>query len=151
MLLVTAVAALLALAVKSYPSPPTPFFAQFNAQRELQTVFQELGIKTGFSSGGGGSSSEGGDRRKQWDFASHQLQYPLDEVGQKFAARVESALERSDCVLQGKRKQQTNHGPRAFGYSYKRGATSGEFFAELVDLGEGNFHIHAFCFEFTKR
>jgi hypothetical protein len=150
MLLVTAAAAVLALAVKSYPSPPTPFFNQFDAQRELQDLFRELGIKTGSSSGSGGGFHGGGERRREWSFASHQTQHPLGEVGYQFAERVEAALQRAGCNIGARRKHGVNKSLKAFGYSYRRGATSSEF-AEVVDLGDGNFHIHAFCFEFTKR
>ena len=152
-LLVTAAAALLALAVKSYPSRTTDFFNQFNVPSELNNLLMdELHIYHGASMADEGGSWSHGAGRKRWSYASHQTKVPLSEIAGKFADRVESALDKAGCsILHRPRHITVGQGLSAFGYSYKRGATSGEFFCEFVDQGEGNYHVHAFCHEFTKR
>src|SRR5262245_23375953 len=114
MLLVTAVAALLALAVKSYPSPRTRFYYEFDAQAELQKLLRESGIQTGSSSGGGGGSSSSWEGRKHWSFASHQTKIPLGEIGHQYAERVEVALKRAGCTLQGSSRSGSNRSLAAF-------------------------------------
>jgi hypothetical protein len=153
LLAMTAAGALVALAVKSYPSPPTPFFGEFDAQTQLKQVMANLSIKPRSSGGGTSSSWDGGSGHKRWHFCSGRGDRQLGAVGFVFAQRVESELARHDCQIHGRSwsgnpKQQSLN---SFGYSYRRGATQGEFAAEFVDLGNGFFKMHAFCYEFTNR
>jgi hypothetical protein len=154
MLLVTAVAALLALAVKSYPSRPTEFFSHFNCLSEFHNLLMdEFHIYHGADMADEGRDSWAhGKGRRRWSYASHQTKVPLSEIAGKFANRVETALNNAGCSILHRPGHITiGQGLTAFGYSYKRGATSGEFFCEFVDQGEGNYHVDAFCHEFTKR
>jgi len=153
LLAMTAAGALIALAVKSYPSQLTPFFHQFDARDELNGLFADLGVKVGSSASGSRGSWSGGEGRKSWDFGSHQNQYPLGQIGFEYKKRVEARLRACGCMIKGSRRfgGRTEDSLSAFGYSDQRGATSGEFFAEFVDLANGNFRVDAFCIEFTKR
>jgi hypothetical protein len=153
LLAMTAVGALVALAVKSYPSSPTPFFHQFNPEVELRAVFQELGVKLGSGGGGSGGSWGGGSGRKRWDFASHQTDRPLGQIGYEYSKRVEAALQRHGCKVTGRHWDGDIRlrSLTGFAFSYRRGATQGEFVAEFMDLPDGHFRVHTFCVEITRR
>src|SRR5206468_3903910 len=140
----TAIAALVALAVKNFPSAPTPFFHQFDAAAELQSSLNDPSIRV--RDGGGSISFDPGSGRRQWDVSWHQNQRLSTEISDKYASRVEAALSRQGCKITGRRSH-----PTGFGYAYERGATSGEFFAEFVELGGGDIQLQAFCLECTRR
>jgi hypothetical protein len=146
LLAMTAVAALLALAVKSYPSPPTTFFRQFDSQASLQTLCNDLGIDMPSVRMSAGSSLGPGGGRRHWHVWSCQKQHPFAEISLEFAKRVKAEIVRHGCKITG-----SSLGSTSFGYSYQRGGTKGEFVADFVDLHDGNFALHAFCFEVTKR
>ena len=153
LLAMTAAGALLALAVKSAPAPPTPFFQQFDALAEINAILKELKITIGSSGGGSSSSFGGGSTVRRWDFSSHQADRPLGEIAAAFADRVEAQLVHRRCTITGRgtvgdRKKKQLSG---FSYSYEYGARRGDFIAEFVDLPNGDFRVYAFCVEFTRR
>jgi hypothetical protein len=149
----TAAGALIALAVKSAPAPATPFFQQFDALAELQTLFKEMKITIGSSGSGSSTTSGGGSEERRWDFSSHQVDRPLGEIAAAFADRVEAQLIRKGCTITGwgtagdRKKKQL----RYFSYTYRYGAKQGSLAAEFVELPNGQFRVYAFCVEFTRR
>jgi hypothetical protein len=155
LLAVTAVGALVALAVQSWPSPPSGFIRQFDPQAEFKAVGVKRGVKFGSSSSGASSSSGGGHTSKRWHFASHQDQVPLGSLAADFAARIEANLAAQNCRITGRSKSWTGRQQAGnlsgFGYSYRSGSQHGELVVEFVDLPDGQFRWYAFCLEFTKR
>ena len=153
LLAMTAAGALVALAVKSMPSPATTFFQTFDAMTELRVVLDELGVQPGSSGGGSAGSSHAWSRRRRWDYSSRQTTVPLGEIAVAYDARIQSLLDRHGCDIRGrgsagKREDKTLRG---FSYSYQRGATWGELWVEFVDDPSGDFRVYVFCNEFSRR
>lgn len=152
LLAVTAVAALIALAVKSFPSSPSPFVRQYNPEAEFRKLCMERGVKLG-SSGSGSSSSMGpGVARRRWHMASHQDQVPLGELMAAYSDRVEKSLQSQGCQITGRGWSGRNKRDLSgFNFSYRSGSQQGEFVVESMDLPDGQFRWYAFCFETTRR
>jgi hypothetical protein len=155
LLAVTAVGALVALAVQSWPSSPSAFVRRFDPQAEFKAICAKRGIKFGSSGSGSGSSSGGGYTSKRWHFASHQDQAVLGSLAADFADRVEAILVSQKCQITGRSKtwigSQNQRNLAGFGYSYRSGSQQGDLVVEFIELSDGQFRWYAFCVEFTKR
>jgi hypothetical protein len=146
LLAVTAVAALIALAVKSWPSSPSSFSRQYEALKDFDSLCKQEGVQLGTWGGGSSQSWRSGSSTRRWHFSSRQTTKPLSQLVAAYRQRVEATLIEHGCRVGG--RSRSNDG---FAFSYRSGGRQGEFIAEFIELPDGHFRMHAMCIEFTKR
>jgi hypothetical protein len=148
LLAVTAIAALIALAVKLLPSSPS----QFDPEVEFKKLCAERGINVAFSGSGSSTSLGPGQARRRWDFESHQDRVPLGQLVAAFRDRVEEVMRKHGCRIHGQGSSgPTDQDLSSFDFSYRSGSQEGELVVESIELPRGEFHLYVFCLEFTSR
>jgi hypothetical protein len=146
LLAVTAAAALIALAVKSFPSGPSSFVRQYDALQDFKQLCKEEGAKLKIAGGGSSSSMGPGTSTRSWHWYFRETSLPLRQLVSAYQARVERTLAAHGCRIDG--RGGTGGG---FSYSYRSGSRKGDIVVEFVNLPDGRFQMFVFCVEFTRR
>lgn len=151
LLAMTAVAALLALAMESGSwFGPTPFFEQFNPFRDVRLAYADEGLELGVIQGDRGAEREGRVSRQVFSFCVQSDALEPSHAMQLFRKRIEQDLKASGAKITGERYTGRPGAERLerFCYFYEDHWRRGEIIAYLIPSNAGEFKVAGVVHEF---